>query len=86
MARSAVFLFPLGESDWRKKKMSERLLTCREVATFLGLSPNTIRNLTCQRRIPFVRVGSRTVRFRESDLRSILTNVPALSALAGEGE
>jgi excisionase family DNA binding protein len=52
--------------------MDSDLLTVPEAAALLRLKPSTIRAWTCQRRIPFVKVG-RLVRIRRSDLESLIT-------------
>ncbi len=65
-----------------KPDLSEPLLTCCQLAERLNVRPATIRAWTCRRRIPFVRVGSRMVRYRESDCRALIKTVPALEDLA----
>lgn len=45
----------------------EQLYTLPEIASFLRLTPGTIRNLVYQRRIPFLRAGGR-LRFFKSDI------------------
>ena len=42
---------------------SEKLLTRRELAKRLGLSPRSISNLQARKQIPFVRLSARCVRF-----------------------
>jgi excisionase family DNA binding protein len=44
-----------------------KLLSVPEAAAFLGLKVPTIYQLTCSRRIPFYKVGSRTM-FKEQQL------------------
>ena len=44
-----------------------KLLTATEVADRLSVSIKTIRKWTCQRSIPFIKLGA-SVRFREDDL------------------
>jgi excisionase family DNA binding protein len=46
----------------------ERLLTVREVASLLGLSVGSVYHLISQKRIPVVKLSSRCVRFRRSDI------------------
>ena len=48
-----------------------QLLSIKEAATFLNLSPYTLRIWTFQRRIPFVRLGRR-VAFRKEDLEDLV--------------
>lgn len=44
------------------------LLTVHDVAKLTGLSSGTLYHFISQRRIPFVRISARCVRFRKSDL------------------
>lgn len=48
------------------------LLTYEELATHLGLSPNTLRIWAMNRKIPFIKLG-RAVRFRASDVEKWLS-------------
>lgn len=73
--------------------MTEPLWTIEELAAYLGLAKATLREWTCQRRIPFVKLG-RAVRFRRSEIETWLGQHavaphgprPDLTAvLAGEG-
>ena len=52
--------------------MSERLLTTREVAEFLGLSPETVLRRYRAGELPGYRLGSNVLRFRESELEAWL--------------
>ncbi len=45
-----------------------QLLTAEEAADFLALDLGTVRNLTCRRELPFVKIGRRGVRYRVLDL------------------
>jgi len=45
----------------------EQLLTIQQVASYLSVSPRTVRRLLARGSLPFVRFG-RLVRFREQDL------------------
>lgn len=47
--------------------MHKELLNIREAADFLGLSPGTLYNMVSRRRIPFIKVGARTM-FKKADL------------------
>ena len=49
----------------------ERLLDLREAAKELGLSIYTLRSWTSQRKIPFVKLGRRTMMRRE-DLENLV--------------
>jgi len=63
--------------------LPEPLLTCSQLAARLNVRPATIRAWTSRRRIPFVRIGSRMVRYRESDCRALVKTVAALEDLGG---
>lgn len=53
--------------------MEQRLLTTKEAAQYLGLSKAFLeRDRWLGARIPFIKVGSRAVRYRLSDLNSYL--------------
>ena len=52
--------------------MSGRLLTTREVATYLGLSPETVLRRYRRGELPGIRLGSNVLRFRESELEAWL--------------
>jgi len=52
--------------------VSERLLTTREVAEFLGLSPETVLRRYRAGELPGYRLGSNVLRFRESELEAWL--------------
>jgi len=52
--------------------VSDRLLTTREVATYLGLSPETVLRRYRRGELPGVRLGSNVLRFRESELEAWL--------------
>jgi excisionase family DNA binding protein len=57
--------------------MSEQpeLLTTRQAAAHLGLSENTVRAWVRLRRIRYVRVGRRSIRFRRGDLDAMVRTV-----------
>jgi excisionase family DNA binding protein len=50
----------------------DRLLTVRELSERLGISPGTAYHWLSQGRLPCVRFSSRCVRFRQSDVESML--------------
>ncbi len=72
-----------------KETMSDQkiLLTAAEVAKLTGFAEGTIRHFVSQRRIPFVRISARCVRFRRSDIDAWLEQllVPSIGATAWEG-
>ena len=56
--------------------MPERiLLTAREVAELTGFSEGTIRHFTSQRRIPFVKISARCVRYRRADIEAWIASL-----------
>jgi excisionase family DNA binding protein len=62
----------------------ERLLTLREVADLLRISPWTLYHLVGRGQIPYQRVGRRGLRFRPSALDDWLkTHAPPTAAEAG---
>ena len=56
------------------------LLTAAEVANLTGFAEGTIRHFVSQRRIPFIRISARCVRFRRSDIETWLEKLLVLSA------
>ena len=57
----------------------DRLWTVVEAARFLGLAPGSLYHLISQKRVPVIRISSRCVRFRRSDLEkwvSALSQMP----------
>jgi excisionase family DNA binding protein len=56
-------------------KMTETkiLLTAREVAALTGFNEGTLRHWVSQKRIPFVRISNRCVRFRREDIARWVT-------------
>ena len=52
--------------------MSERLLTTRQVADFLGVSPETVLRRWRAGEIPGYRLASNVLRFRESEIEAWL--------------
>lgn len=55
--------------------MNERLLTTKEAAKYLGLSKAFLeRDRWAGAKIPFIKVGSRAVRYRMADLEAFLAS------------
>lgn len=52
--------------------MSDRLLTTRQVAEWLGFSPETVLRRYRAGEIPGIRLGSNVLRFRESEIEAWL--------------
>jgi len=48
------------------------LLTVNEAAAFLRLRPATLRAWILQRKITFIKLGRRAVRFRRADLEALI--------------
>jgi excisionase family DNA binding protein len=48
--------------------VAERLLAIDEVAQMLGVTKSTIYSWTHRNKIPYVKLGKRCLRFRESDI------------------
>ena len=48
------------------------LMTVPEAANFLRLQPSTVRSWILKRRIKFIKLGSRAVRFRRADLEALI--------------
>lgn len=60
--------------------MQTRLLNTKQAATYLGVSAAFLeRDRWAGARIPFVKVGTRTIRYRLSDLDSFIANQVRLS-------
>jgi excisionase family DNA binding protein len=62
----------------RRHEVIEKLYTAKEAAEILSVQLATIRRWTYERRLTFVRVGGRAVRYRESDLKAMIKVVAAL--------
>jgi excisionase family DNA binding protein len=52
--------------------MDGKLLTCDELADALKVRPATIRRWTYAGKLPRVRIGARTVRYRLQDVERVL--------------
>jgi excisionase family DNA binding protein len=48
----------------------EKLLTARELSEYVGVTVDTVWRWVRECRVPFVKFGSRTYRFRLSDFHS----------------
>lgn len=57
---------------FEKLSYDDRLLTAKELAKILALSVHTIRKWKWQERIPYVKVGGRSVRYHLETVRSWL--------------
>lgn len=57
--------------------MNDRLLTTRQVAEWLGCSPETVLRRYRAGEIPGIRLGSNMLRFRERDLEAWLEECSA---------
>ena len=65
--------------------MNGRLLTTEETATLLGVSMAFLeRDRWAGARIPFIKVGSRAVRYRQSDLDAYIESKVRASTSQGD--
>ena len=55
-----------------KDKKGLELLTFRDVARLLAVSPSTIRLWTVQRRLPSIQLGGNVVRYKRSDIERLI--------------
>ena len=70
-----------------KKNNRERLLLdIKEVAELTGFSPGSLYHWVSQGRIPFVRISSRCIRFRRSDLEAWLDQNTVRKQTIGGGQ
>jgi predicted DNA-binding transcriptional regulator AlpA len=64
----------------------KKLLKEDEAAELLGLSAQTLRNDRCRfKRIPFVKVGRRAVRYRMEDIEAIIDQGRSAPEIATHG-
>jgi excisionase family DNA binding protein len=63
----------------------DALLTVQEVSQLTGLSVGTLYHWVSQRRIPFVRLSARCIRFRRSDLEAWIGGMLQAPASSNEG-
>lgn len=47
---------------------TEKLLSLKEAAEYLGVSPNSVRNYIARGRLKSLRVGPKLIKFRKADL------------------
>jgi excisionase family DNA binding protein len=69
----------------------EKLLNTNQLAELLQVKPSTIRAWVFKRKLPFLRVGARAVRFDPHAIQKFLRAVPSLRPLhhptdPGDGE
>jgi len=50
------------------QRLEKRLLDIDEASEYLGITKNTLYGMTSQRRIPFVKIGGKMLRFDVQDL------------------
>jgi excisionase family DNA binding protein len=55
-------------------RMTDRLLTQKEVCQRLRICPSKLQRLRRLRQIPFVQWGHRTIRFRESAVEAFVSS------------
>jgi excisionase family DNA binding protein len=66
--------------------LADRLLTTREVAAFLGVSPETVLRRWRAGKLPGYRLASNVLRFRESEIEEWLEGTRPARALVSVGE
>jgi excisionase family DNA binding protein len=61
---------------------AEKFLTFDQVITLLSLGPDTMRDWMVKRKVPFYKLGFKTIRFRLSDIEALLDRslIPATGA------
>jgi excisionase family DNA binding protein len=52
--------------------MPENLLSLKEAAEYLSVSPNTVRNYIARNGLKFKRVGPKLIKFRRADLDAFI--------------
>ena len=60
----------------------DRLLTCIEAAKYLNISKLSMDRLRLDGYIPYVKIGKRKIRYKESDLKRIPKNLELWSAIS----
>lgn len=71
-SRTFYTLWPHPSTSRSDSSVSERLLTTRQVAEFLGVSPETVLRRWRAGELPGYRLASNVLRFRESELEAWL--------------
>lgn len=67
--------------------MNEKLLTTKEASKLLGVSTSFLeRDRWAGARIPFIKIGSRAIRYRPSDLDDYINHRVARSTSQNLGE
>jgi len=64
--------------------VSDPLLTTRQVAVFLGLSPETVLRRYRRGELPGIRLGSNVLRFRASEIEAWLASRCSVAVDRGE--
>jgi excisionase family DNA binding protein len=64
-----------------RSRVGERLLTTRQVAEFLGVSPETVLRRWRAGELPGYRIASNVLRFRESEIEAWLEGTRPAHAL-----
>lgn len=52
--------------------MTEKLMSLKEAAEYLGVSPNSVRNYIAKQGLKYQRVGPKLIKFRKSDLDTFI--------------
>ena len=50
----------------------DRLLTCVEAAKYLNISKSSMDRLRLDGYVPYVKIGKRKIRYKESDLKELI--------------
>lgn len=74
MPRLTERVMPLRKIEEQEALLEnqDQLVSYKELARIIGLSERALRKYVALRRIPFKRVGSRTIRFDKSEIRAWL--------------
>lgn len=48
--------------------MTDRLMTSEELASYLKVTPNHVRRMTCRKQLPYIKVSARFVRYSKNDI------------------
>ena len=74
----------VDHAEHQNRPEHSSLLGYREVASLLGVPAPTLRRWVAEQRIPHLRLGPRTVRFRLVELKAWLAQHEVASATPGE--